>query len=257
MAYSPPHSAEALNSADAIRHRILGTFEERYGYDLLSFEDALAIDEDFFRIAFKPYKWTLLHRFAQNCLWEEWNYLRRKADEEFVLESSRLLQHFKIPFSDEEYSDISKQKDYLFELLQEPLKRITHEVFCILFNDKKLMRCFGERISDAIADINPSQYPLYVHAQGRLKRSSSWPAWLRDALFYRENGRCAECSNSLTGVFDTSLKPQIDHIVPISKGGTTDPTNLQTLCESCNKKKGNSSSQVGGFIYIPWECELY
>ncbi|WP_221178304.1 HNH endonuclease [Pseudomonas protegens] len=119
------------------------------------------------------------------------------------------------------------------------------------------MRLFGERIAGAIADICPSQHPLYLHGQGRLKRSSFWPVWLREALFYRENGRCAECSNSLTGVFDTSIKPQIDHIVPISNGGTTDPTNLQILCEPCNKKKGNSSSQVGNYIYVPWEFCAY
>jgi hypothetical protein len=30
---------------------------------------------------------------------------------------------------------------------------------------------------------------------------------------------------------------EIDHIIPIGKGGTNDPTNLQTLCRECNAGK--------------------
>ena len=32
---------------------------------------------------------------------------------------------------------------------------------------------------------------------------------------------------------------QIDHVIPVTKGGTNDKTNLQLLCKTCNVKKGN------------------
>jgi hypothetical protein len=32
---------------------------------------------------------------------------------------------------------------------------------------------------------------------------------------------------------------QIDHILPVSRGGTSDLVNLQILCKPCNKRKGN------------------
>ena len=59
---------------------------------------------------------------------------------------------------------------------------------------------------------------------------------LRNTIFKRDGNQCLECG--------ATEDLQIDHIVSLSKGGMTVLTNLQTLCETCNKHKaGGKKSQ--------------
>ncbi len=61
---------------------------------------------------------------------------------------------------------------------------------------------------------------------------------IRDSLRYRllkeSKGKCTLCGASNR---DTVL--DIDHIIPVSKGGKTVYENLQVLCAKCNRSKGN------------------
>lgn len=57
------------------------------------------------------------------------------------------------------------------------------------------------------------------------------PSGIRQAVFERDNYTCRHC-----GANDCLT---VDHIQPESLGGTLDLSNLQTLCRSCNSRKGN------------------
>ncbi len=60
---------------------------------------------------------------------------------------------------------------------------------------------------------------------------------LREQIKQRDNYTCQNCKNSTYN--EPNLLLEIDHIIPISKGGVTTEDNLQVLCWKCNRSKGN------------------
>ena len=60
---------------------------------------------------------------------------------------------------------------------------------------------------------------------------------LRTLIKTRDNFTCCACGNS------TDVEPilllEIDHIIPVAKGGYTVEDNLQTLCWKCNRAKSD------------------
>ncbi len=60
---------------------------------------------------------------------------------------------------------------------------------------------------------------------------------LREFIKTRDNHTCCTCGNSTNA--EPNLLLEIDHIIPVSKGGLTEESNLQTLCWKCNRSKSN------------------
>ena len=59
---------------------------------------------------------------------------------------------------------------------------------------------------------------------------------LRTKIKERDNYTCCKCGNSV--YVEPNLLLEVDHIIPVSKGGLTREDNLQTLCWKCNRNKG-------------------
>ena len=71
------------------------------------------------------------------------------------------------------------------------------------------------------------------------KRNPINPA-LRHEVFHRDGYRCLEC-----GATNKDIQLEIDHITPVTQGGTDELNNLQTLCMTCNRAKNNRAWTAG------------
>ena len=58
---------------------------------------------------------------------------------------------------------------------------------------------------------------------------------LRYDVLKRDDYKCVICGATAS----EGAQLEVDHIIPISKGGKTQMDNLQTLCKSCNRGKSN------------------
>lgn len=58
---------------------------------------------------------------------------------------------------------------------------------------------------------------------------------LRYQVMRRDGFRCQLCGATQAD----GVKLHVDHIIPVSKGGTSDIGNLRTLCDRCNRGKGD------------------
>ena len=102
----------------------------------------------------------------------------------------------------------------------------------------KAGRSFGVSMTEEmIAElINQLENKLTMVSQIREQRALMTQK-LREYIKKRDNYTCCICGNSVEK--EPNLLLEIDHIIPISKGGLTEESNLQTLCWKCNRAKSD------------------
>jgi hypothetical protein len=67
----------------------------------------------------------------------------------------------------------------------------------------------------------------------KLANGGSHTAEQIEALYIRQRERCAGCNKSIRKYYE------IDHIIPITRGGSNNISNIQLLCLPCNRTKHN------------------
>lgn len=77
-------------------------------------------------------------------------------------------------------------------------------------------------------------------AGGRLSR------FIVEDLMQKQRGRCAACTTDL----DWSGS-ELDHIMPIAKGGANSDENVQLLCPACNRRKADQLPHQWRRVLVP------
>ena len=93
---------------------------------------------------------------------------------------------------------------------------------------------------DALADIDFVCTISEYYSKEQRKRMTSE---LRKEIALRDNYTCQCCGKYMPD----GVGLHIDHIIPISKGGKSIPSNLQVLCSKCNGKKSSKLNIKNSF----------
>ena len=95
---------------------------------------------------------------------------------------------------------------------------------------------------DITMDIdNLNRFIVYLSEKVKFKKSAAgqralMTSKLRQQIKERDHFTCKSCGVSTAD--EPHLLLEIDHIIPVAKGGLTTEDNLQTLCWKCNRSKG-------------------
>ena len=96
---------------------------------------------------------------------------------------------------------------------------------------------FPKEIKDIISKINQKRGSFYLNNDiwqsiCRVERGKVTNK-MRFAIYERDHYRCRKCGRKTNDL-------EVDHIIPIAKGGKSTFDNLQTLCHRCNYRKGSN-----------------
>lgn len=105
------------------------------------------------------------------------------------------------------------------------------------FNDLLIANELDMNLDEVITSIVSLQKNGFVNYEKRFHGAIPRiiPMWLKEEILERDH-YCVKC-----GSFDNL---EIDHIIPVSKGGSSEKENLQILCKTCNKKKAAKMEEL-------------
>ena len=119
--------------------------------------------------------------------------------------------------------------------------KLRHICGWIALNDRKVVRKALATIQASglmLIRIEGDRYRIEAPADHPAKTKGRLPAemWkrIRASILQRDRFTCQYCGAQ-------GVQMECDHIVPISKGGDNDPSNLVAACVPCNRSKGAKS----------------
>ena len=139
------------------------------------------------------------------------------------------------------FKDVSKFKDYEYKKCKKLLKKFKYKFILRVYATYDSPKGKKHWVKDKIFDINDIIcFPIILNQRTEYQKSKMYQREIMtDSLRYdvlkRDGYKCKVCGASASD----GAKLEVDHIIPISKGGKSIIDNLQTLCMSCNRGKSD------------------
>ncbi len=106
------------------------------------------------------------------------------------------------------------------------------KLFQSFYEKAKFINELGNPYSSSIfnsLNVHPNPYWVITIQKSQSGKREAIPKHIKRSVWTRDSGQCVNCGSQ------TDL--QYDHIIPVSKGGSSTIENLQILCKTCNLKK--------------------
>lgn len=217
---------------------VLVSYDERHTYDNEKFYEAISCaDYLIYQLQFTKTKIiTEINKAKYNRNHIETYYQEIKKIEHFGYfrrEIGKLKKDKLIKMEKELFNKMILRPETLYKVkIQLILTKMSGQ-----FVKRKEQIFLANQIEIFIHDLNQKEGNFFLNksiwdAICRVERGKVTNK-MRFFIYNRDGYRCRRCGKR--GDFNNL---EIDHILPISKGGKSIVGNLQTLCESCNKLKG-------------------
>jgi 5-methylcytosine-specific restriction endonuclease McrA len=124
-----------------------------------------------------------------------------------------------------------------------PLKRALR---LVIDGKAEIVEADGTRVvrSERLALPRPAVIRLtkFIHEPRRFRRQVT-----NTFLFARDSYRCQYCGR---GPLELKTRESLtrDHLIPLSRGGTNEWTNVVTACSACNTRKANRTPRQAGML---------
>lgn len=176
---------------------------------------------------------TLIETALNNFEAAEEGKVALKAEREKILSSI----NSKVPFLIKCFSKKKLERELGFEEVDLSTDYFPKYIFQYISSGGKVStEC------TIVLDIeNLNKFVVYLSEKIKYRKSAAFQralmtSRLRKAIKERDNYTCVKCGVSTKK--EPTLLLEIDHIIPVARGGLTTEDNLQTLCWRCNRTKG-------------------
>ena len=109
-------------------------------------------------------------------------------------------------------------QEVAFEQLWE---KLTDEAFHLLFGNRAFLLRFNRSVASYIQR-GPLRFQRNTLDETGCIRRVYLPVWVRDAVYFRDHGRCVLCQVDLSGLLSTDRVDHFDHMVALAAHGVND-----------------------------------